>query len=133
MSGVDLLQDYSKEERRDLAQKSRAQLPSFGNAERQAVTSAAHQRMLEREAVSSSARVVCICCNPRHARSALQSVLQLSAALLHLEADIVLLLSAGISSGAGGTARQQLGWCPRRSSYGAESSSRCHSITSTCQ
>lgn len=46
------LQDYSKEERRDLAQKSRAQLPSFGNTERQAVTNAAHQRMLEREAVS---------------------------------------------------------------------------------
>jgi predicted metal-binding protein len=57
ISGVDLLQDYSKEERRDLAQKSRAQLPSFGNAERQAVTNAAHQRMLDREAVSSSARV----------------------------------------------------------------------------
>ncbi len=46
------MQDYSKEERRELARKSRAQPPLFGNAERQALTNAAHARMLEREAVS---------------------------------------------------------------------------------
>jgi ubiquitin-conjugating enzyme E2 J1 len=42
--------DYSKEERKELARKSRTQPPLFGNAERQALTNAAHARMLEREA-----------------------------------------------------------------------------------
>lgn len=47
-------QDYSKEERRGLARKSRAQPPGFGNTERQALTNAAHRRMLEREEVGLS-------------------------------------------------------------------------------
>lgn len=51
------MQDYSTEERRELARKSRAQPPLFGNAERQALTSAAHARMLEREAVSGSLQI----------------------------------------------------------------------------
>jgi hypothetical protein len=54
------LQDYSKEERKDLARMSRLQAPTFGNADRQALTSAAHQRMLEREAVRACSMVLYI-------------------------------------------------------------------------
>ena len=45
------LQDYSKEERKDLAFKSRAAPPRFGNAERQQLTNMIHERMLQREKV----------------------------------------------------------------------------------
>lgn len=62
-SCLDLSQDYTKEERKDLAHKSRLGPPSFGSAERQKVSQELHDTMIAAEQQVSMAayagRAVC--------------------------------------------------------------------------
>ena len=48
------MQDYTKDERRRLAAKSRTEPPMFGSLQRQEVTRAVHQRMLDAEKAPTS-------------------------------------------------------------------------------
>lgn len=50
--------DYSKEERKSLALKSRAEVPKFGSAERQKVLEELHNRMMDLQEESGSAKEV---------------------------------------------------------------------------
>jgi len=59
-----LQQDYSKEERKELARKSRLEPPCFGNAERQKVSQELHDVMLAAVQVLATGRAVVLLFDP---------------------------------------------------------------------
>jgi hypothetical protein len=67
------LQDFTKEERQQLAVKSQSEMPKFGSAARQKVIQEMHQRMLDLQAASVAARSSSPSVVPASDAAALQS------------------------------------------------------------